>query len=115
MLRPGQHDREPQKAEMAQPGTELPGSGRGSVGGTSNVGGDGVAAGGDDGAAAGPTEFIKNLYKILEQESATYGKVRAGAGGHGKGEDVNRGWIGWGRGGSSFTVWDMNGFITKGL
>lgn len=112
---PRQHDRMPQNAEMPQPGTQLPGSGGGSVGGTSNIGGDGVAAGGADGAALRPREFIKKLYKMLEEESATYGKVRAGAGGHGNGEDVKRGWIGWGRGASTFIVWDTNGFTRKGL
>jgi osomolarity two-component system response regulator SKN7 len=52
---------------------------------------------------------------MLEEESATKGKGRAGAGGRGKGEDVKRGWVGWGRGGTSFVVWDMNGFTTSGL
>jgi osomolarity two-component system response regulator SKN7 len=112
---PGQPDRKPQKAEMPQSGTELPGSGVGSAGGTSTAGGDGVAAGGAACGTSVPSEFIKKLYKMLEKGSATCGKGRAAAGGHGKGEDVKRGWVGWGRGGTSFVVWDINGFTTKGL
>jgi osomolarity two-component system response regulator SKN7 len=113
---PGQQDRQPQKAEMPQPGTEVPGSRGGSVGiGICTARGDGVAAGVADGAAPGHTGFIRKLYTMLEEESATKGKGRAGAGGRGKGEDVKRGWVGWGRGGTSFVVWDINGFTTKGL
>jgi osomolarity two-component system response regulator SKN7 len=100
---------------MPQSGTELPGLGGGSAGGTSTAGGDGVAAGGAAGGTSGPSEFINKLYKMLEKGSATYGKGRAGARGHGKGMDVKRGWVGWGRGGTSFVVWDINGFTTKGL
>lgn len=60
----------------------------------------------------GPSEFIKKLYKMLEEESAAYGKARAAGKG---GEGPKRGPVGWGRGGQSFVVWDMNDFTTKVL
>jgi osomolarity two-component system response regulator SKN7 len=74
-----------------------------------------AAGGGGDtgGGQSGPSEFIKKLYRMLEDESAMYGKGRpAGA----KREPgAKRGSVGWGRGGSSFVVWDMNEFTTKVL
>lgn len=62
---------------------------------------------------SGPSEFIKKLYRMLEDESATYGKGKpAGAK---RDSGAKRGSVGWGRGGSSFVVWDMNDFTTKVL
>nr|XP_019044865.1 hypothetical protein I302_06779 [Kwoniella bestiolae CBS 10118]OCF23795.1 hypothetical protein I302_06779 [Kwoniella bestiolae CBS 10118] len=69
------------------------------------------AAGG--GGQQGPSEFIKKLYKMLEEESAVYGKGKAA--GQPRGKDGKRGSVGWGRGGMSFVVWDMNDFTTKVL
>ncbi|WWD02219.1 hypothetical protein V865_000257 [Kwoniella europaea PYCC6329] len=75
---------------------------------------DGSAAGGGGGGGQqGPSEFIKKLYKMLEEESATYGKGKAA--GQPRGKDGKRGSVGWGRGGTSFVVWDMNDFTTKVL
>lgn len=59
---------------------------------------------------AGPSEFIKKLYKMLEDESAQYGRGKPAGAPRSKGE---RGSVGWGRGGTSFVVWDMNEFTTK--
>jgi osomolarity two-component system response regulator SKN7 len=59
---------------------------------------------------AGPSEFIKKLYKMLEDESAQYGRGKPAGTPRSKGE---RGSVGWGRGGTSFVVWDMNEFTTK--
>jgi osomolarity two-component system response regulator SKN7 len=59
-----------------------------------------------------PSEFIKKLFKMLEDESATYGRGKPVGAPRSKGE---RGSVGWGRGGSSFVVWDMNEFTTKVL
>lgn len=56
----------------------------------------------------GPSEFIKKLYKMLEEEQAQYGSSRAK-----KGEKGKRGSVGWGANGTSFVVWDMNDFTTK--
>lgn len=70
-----------------------------------------AAAGDAGGAAAGPSEFIKKLYKMLEEESAMYG--RGIPPGHPRPEGAKRGSVGWGRGGSTFVVWDMNDFTTK--
>lgn len=56
----------------------------------------------------GPSEFIKKLYKMLEEEQAQYGSSRAK-----KGEKGKRGSVGWGANGTSFVVWDMNEFTTK--
>ena len=62
---------------------------------------------------SGPSEFIKKLYRMLEDESALYGKGKpAGAP---RGEGAPRGSVGWGKGGASFVVWDMNDFTTKVL
>jgi osomolarity two-component system response regulator SKN7 len=69
--------------------------------------------GGDAGAQAGPSEFIKKLYKMLEEESAMYGRGKPA--GQPRPEGAQRGSVGWGRGGSSFVVWDMNEFTTKVL
>lgn len=57
----------------------------------------------------GPSEFIKKLYKMLEEENAQYGKAR----GSQKGDSAKRGSVGWGRNGTTFVVWDMNDFTTK--
>lgn len=65
------------------------------------------------GVPSGPSEFIKKLYKMLEEESATYGKGKPV--GQPRGEGAKRGSVGWGRGGSTFVVWDMNDFTTKVL
>jgi osomolarity two-component system response regulator SKN7 len=73
-------------------------------------GGDGQAGGSGPQQQPGPSEFIKKLYKMLEEESATFGKGRSAKGGEPK-----RGSVGWGRGGTSFVVWDMNDFTTKVL
>lgn len=59
---------------------------------------------------AGPSDFIKKLYKMLEEESAQYGRAK-----NAPGSDAPRGSVGWGRGGTSFVVWDMNEFTTKVL
>jgi osomolarity two-component system response regulator SKN7 len=69
--------------------------------------------GGDGGGQAGPSEFIKKLYKMLEEESAMYGRGKPA--GQPRPEGAKRGSVGWGRGGSSFVVWDMNEFTTKVL
>jgi len=77
--------------------------------------GSAAGGGGGDGAGgqSGPSEFIKKLYRMLEDESAMYGKGRpAGAK---REQGAKRGSVGWGRGGSSFVVWDMNEFTTKVL
>nr|XP_031863998.1 uncharacterized protein CI109_000642 [Kwoniella shandongensis]KAA5531070.1 hypothetical protein CI109_000642 [Kwoniella shandongensis] len=78
--------------------------------------GAGTGSGGVAGAGnqqQGPSEFIKKLYKMLEEESAQYGKgVPAGKR---RGEGAKRGSVGWGQGGASFVVWDMNDFTTKVL
>lgn len=73
----------------------------------------GVQGGGDGGGQAGPSEFIKKLYKMLEEESAMYGRGKPA--GQPRPEGAKRGSVGWGRGGSSFVVWDMNEFTTKVL
>jgi osomolarity two-component system response regulator SKN7 len=67
--------------------------------------------GGGGGGPAGPSEFIKKLYRMLEDESATYGRGRAA--GQPRGDGALRGSVGWGRGGTTFVVWDMNDFTTK--
>jgi len=67
--------------------------------------------GGDAGGQAGPSEFIKKLYKMLEEECAMYGRGKPA--GQPRPEGAKRGSVGWGRGGSSFVVWDMNEFTTK--
>ena len=72
-----------------------------------------VQGGGDGGGQAGPSEFIKKLYKMLEEESAMYGRGKPA--GQPRPEGAKRGSVGWGRGGSSFVVWDMNEFTTKVL
>ncbi|GMK57558.1 hypothetical protein CspeluHIS016_0403920 [Cutaneotrichosporon spelunceum] len=64
------------------------------------------------GQQPGPSEFIKKLFKMLEDESATYGRGKPAGAPRSKGE---RGSVGWGRGGTSFVVWDMNEFTTKVL
>lgn len=86
----------------------------GSKGGSGGAGaGAGAGTAGDDGAGAqaGPSEFIKKLYKMLEEESAMYGRgIPPGAP---RPEGAKRGSVGWGRGGQTFVVWDMNDFTTK--
>lgn len=77
-----------------------------SAGGSANGGPSGSGAAADAVGQAGPSEFIKKLYKMLEEESTTFGQGR----GRMKKE---RGSVGWARGGSSFVVWDMNDFTTK--
>jgi osomolarity two-component system response regulator SKN7 len=76
--------------------------------GTAQSGGEGI---GVSGQQSGPSEFIKKLYKMLEEESVLYRKGRAGQ----VKSEVKRGSVGWGRGGTSFVVWDMNDFTTKVL
>ncbi|BEJ17205.1 hypothetical protein CspHIS471_0606060 [Cutaneotrichosporon sp. HIS471] len=71
-----------------------------------------VPAGSGGGQQPGPSEFIKKLFKMLEDESATYGRGKPAGAPRSKGE---RGSVGWGRGGTSFVVWDMNEFTTKVL
>lgn len=96
-----------------------PQSGTGPAAAGTGAGGPGVNAlmadpsGGAGMAQTGPSEFIKKLYKMLEEESAMYGKGRPV--GQPRGEGAKRGSVGWGRGGSSFVVWDMNDFTTKVL
>ncbi|WVF67518.1 hypothetical protein IAT40_002274 [Kwoniella sp. CBS 6097] len=89
----------------------------GDSGGPPNAGG-GAGSGekggaGGNGGQQGPSEFIKKLYKMLEEESAAFGKGKPP--GQPRGEGAPRGSVGWGRGGSSFVVWDMNDFTTKVL
>lgn len=86
-----------------------PGSGGASASGANDASG---AAGSAGGQQPGPSEFIKKLYKMLEDESATYGRGKPAGAPRSKGE---RGSVGWGRGGTSFVVWDMNEFTTKVL
>ena len=69
------------------------------------------STGGGGNQQSGPSEFIKKLYKMLEEESAMFGKARGSA----RGEGAKRGSVGWGRGGTSFVVWDMHEFTTKVL
>lgn len=69
-----------------------------------------ASATGSGGQQPGPSEFIKKLYKMLEDESAQFGRGKPAGAPRGKGE---RGSVGWGRGGTSFVVWDMNEFTTK--
>lgn len=86
------------------------------------AGNDGASAGpskvGQNGGieaptSAAPSEFIKKLYKMLEDESLTFGKGFAP--GQPRGAAAARGSVGWARGGISFVVWDMNTFTTKVL
>lgn len=79
--------------------------------GKSLGGGQGGFEGSGGSQQAGPSEFIKKLYKMLEEESAMYGRGRAP--GQPRGDGAKRGSVGWGRGGMSFVVWDMNDFTTK--
>lgn len=69
-----------------------------------------AGSGSGSGSQPGPSEFIKKLYKMLEDESAQFGRGKPAGAPRSKGE---RGSVGWGRGGSSFVVWDMNEFTTK--
>lgn len=91
--------------------------------GASGAAGSGAGAGGASGGSSGgggggssqqpgPSEFIKKLFKMLEDESATYGRGKPAGAPRLKGE---RGSVGWGRKGTSFVVWDMNEFTTKVL
>nr|XP_018261625.1 uncharacterized protein I303_06065 [Kwoniella dejecticola CBS 10117]OBR83783.1 hypothetical protein I303_06065 [Kwoniella dejecticola CBS 10117] len=82
------------------------------AGGNEAAGGTG---GGKEGGGGqqGPSEFIKKLYKMLEEETATFGKGKAA--GQPRDKGGKRGSVGWGRGGTSFVVWDMNDFTTKVL
>jgi osomolarity two-component system response regulator SKN7 len=50
---------------------------------------------------------------MLEEESAMFGRGKPA--GQPRPEGAKRGSVGWGRGGSSFVVWDMNDFTTKVL
>lgn len=74
--------------------------------------GDNEGGGGERGHS-GPSEFIKKLYRMLEDESATFGKGRPP--GAKRDQGAKRGSVGWSRGGTSFVVWDMNDFTTKVL
>ncbi|KAK8854652.1 hypothetical protein IAR55_003391 [Kwoniella newhampshirensis] len=78
-------------------------------------GGAGTAGGAGTGGnqQQGPSDFIKKLYKMLEEESAQFGKGVPP--GKRRGEGAKRGSVGWGQGGASFVVWDMNDFTTKVL
>lgn len=62
---------------------------------------------------SGPSEFIKKLYKMLEEETVQYGQGRPP--GAPRPEGAGRGPVGWGKGGTSFVVWDMNSFTTQVL
>lgn len=88
-------------ASAAASGTAASGAGSGGGGG-----------GGGGGQQPGPSEFIKKLFKMLEDESAQYGRGKPPGAPRLKGE---RGSVGWGRKGTSFVVWDMNEFTTKVL
>nr|XP_019011628.1 uncharacterized protein I206_03731 [Kwoniella pini CBS 10737]OCF50409.1 hypothetical protein I206_03731 [Kwoniella pini CBS 10737] len=68
---------------------------------------------GGGGGQQGPSDFIKKLYKMLEEETATFGKGKAA--GQPRDKGGKRGSVGWGRGGTTFVVWDMNDFTTKVL
>lgn len=76
----------------------------------SGQGVNGAVGGGASQQQPGPSEFIKKLYKMLEEESAMYGNPEAP-----RPKGAKRGSVGWGRGGQSFVVWDMNEFTTKVL
>ena len=65
------------------------------------------------GQPSGPSEFIKKLYRMLEEEGTLFGRGKGP--GQPRGEGAKRGSVGWARGGSSFVVWDMNDFMTKVL
>lgn len=69
--------------------------------------------GGGGGGQSGPSEFIKKLYRMLEDESSTYGKGKPS--GAKRPQGAKRGPVGWSTGGASFVVWDMNDFTTKVL
>ncbi|WVN86215.1 uncharacterized protein L203_101376 [Cryptococcus depauperatus CBS 7841] len=75
--------------------------------GTSSATGDGEK-GKEKGQQQGPSEFIKKLYKMLEEEQQQFGEYR-----NKRGERLKRGSVGWGSNGMSFVVWDMNDFTTK--
>jgi osomolarity two-component system response regulator SKN7 len=47
---------------------------------------------------------------MLEEESAMYG---GGESSKTRPKGAKRGSVGWGRGGTTFVVWDMNDFTTK--
>ncbi|EIW68251.1 hypothetical protein TREMEDRAFT_63424 [Tremella mesenterica DSM 1558] len=86
------------------------GSSTGGVGGVgSGAGGGGGGGGGGD--KQGPSEFIKKLFKMLEEESALYGNGLPP--GQPRGEGAPRGSVGWAKGGTTFVVWDINDFTTK--
>jgi len=68
-----------------------------------------ASASGDAAKEQGPSEFIKKLYKMLEEESVLYGN------GVSRGDKAKHGAVGWGKGGVSFVVWEMNEFTTKVL
>ena len=61
---------------------------------------------GGGGGQSGPSEFIKKLYGMLEDENAQYSKGRSAG-------RNQRGSVGWGKGGLSFVVWDMNDFTVQ--
>lgn len=72
-----------------------------------------AAGNGEVSTSSAPSEFIKKLYKMLEEEAATYGKGFAP--GQPRGPNAQRGSVGWARGGTTFVVWEMNIFTTKVL
>lgn len=100
---------EPTSATQA--GQSGPSANPGASGGAVSGAGAGGGSGGG-GQQPGPSEFIKKLFKMLEDESAQYGRGKPPGAPRLKGE---RGSVGWGRKGTSFVVWDMNEFTTKVL
>lgn len=72
-------------------------------------GAEAKATGGEASREQGPSEFIKKLYKMLEEESVIYGNGKM------RGDAAQHGAVGWGKGGASFVVWEMNEFTTKVL
>jgi osomolarity two-component system response regulator SKN7 len=112
---------------VSQERSTRPGTGRSTVGGGGGAGltslplsatqsSDHLKGGKEEGGGGGnngPSEFIKKLYRMLEDESALYGKGRPS--GAPREQGAKKGPVGWSRGGISFVVWDMNNFTTKVL
>jgi hypothetical protein len=67
----------------------------------------------DASAQSGPSDFIKKLFRMLEEETAMYGQGKPP--GEPRAQGARRGSVGWGRNGTSFVVWDMNEFTTQVL
>lgn len=103
----------PKKEDVkAEPASATQGGQGGPSAGAASGAAGGAGGAGGGGQQPGPSEFIKKLFKMLEDESAQYGRGKPPGAPRLKGE---RGSVGWGRKGTSFVVWDMNEFTTKVL